>query len=232
MEKEIISKLITLEPASIFVYGSRARTDFLDNSDWEIGVIFTKEKYVGRSGIKKIVDIAGVNIYPFVFEDISRGVIDTPFQKRIYLRELVQSGKTIYGKDIVGKLELTNICVIDLMQDLRFNLGYALAAVISSRNGDRKTAAVEFYKSCLFATRSLVVLKEKKFPVTYDEIVELSKKIELGEYSQLVKTAHSLRINQGDYNDEDLFKNISYLNKFIEQKLTAHYEEHGNSKLV
>ena len=231
---EEVVKLLNqhFKPISIFLYGSRARTDFLKRSDFEIGILFSKDNYVGRSEIKKVVSKKGFNIYPFEYEEFLQGKIDTPFQKKIYLRELITAGKTLSGEKVIEKMKAPQIRIIDLIQDLRFNLGYALASIISHRNGDKITASTEFYKSCLFATRTLIILKLRVFPLTYDEILKKSKQIDLGEYKELVEKAYKVRNGKSEYEDTRLFQNISYLNEFIEPLLLESFEKNSNLTLI
>lgn len=97
MEKvqQIGNDLIKLTSAkSVFLYGSRARTDFYEESDYEIGVLMEKDKYIGRSEIKKHFNLKGVNIFPFYYEDFVAGNPDTPFVKSIYMKEIIEAGKT------------------------------------------------------------------------------------------------------------------------------------------
>ena len=231
--EEVVKLLIKhFKPISIFLYGSRARTDFLKRSDFEIGILFSKDNYVGRSEIKKVVSKKGFNIYPFEYEEFLQGKIDTPFQKKIYLRELITAGKTLSGEKVIEKMKAPQIRIIDLIQDLRFNLGYALASIISHRNGDKVTASTEFYKSCLFATRTLIILKLRVFPLTYDEILKKSKQIDLGEYKELVEKAYKVRNGKSEYEDTRLFQNISYLNEFIEPLLLESFEKNSNLTLI
>jgi len=231
--EEVVELLVkNFRPISIFLYGSRARKDFLRESDFEIGIIFRRKDYVGRREIKKIVNKGGFNIYPFIYESFTTGVLDTPFQKKIYLRELVSTGKTLFGEKVVENMQAPQINIIDAIQDLRFNLGYALASIISHRNGDKKTASLEFYKSCLFATRDLEMLKLGTFPLTYDEIFRISKKINLGEYGGLVEKAFSIRKGKDEYKEGELFENISYLNDFIEPLLLKFFEENKDGELI
>lgn len=230
---EDVIKLINqhLKPISIFLYGSRARNDFLQKSDFEIGILFSKDNYKGRREIAKIVSKDGYNLYPFDYEDFLQGKIDTPFQKKIYLCELILAGKTLSGEKVVERMKAPSISLIDLIQDLRFNLGYALASVISYRNEDKISASLEFYKSCLFATRALVMLKLGLFPLTYDEILEDSKKLDLEEYAELVEKAYNVR-KGAPYEENDLFLNITYLNEFIEPALLKAFEMDGNKVVV
>ncbi len=229
----VLGKIINLcNPTSVFLYGSRARTDFLKRSDFEIGVLIPENRYFSRSDIKKYIDIPSVSIYTFKLEDFANGIIDTPFQKSVYLRELISAGKTLYGEKVIERMKPPAITIIDLMQDLRFNIGYALASIISHRNHDPKTTSLEFYKSCLFGTRNLVLLKKRKFALTYDEIFLLSKEINLDIYFDLVNTAYQCRLGKTKYSEIDLFKNISYLNKFIEPELVKYFKEYGNKIII
>ena len=221
-----------LKPISIFLYGSRARTDYLKRSDFEIGVLFSKENYVGRSEIKKLISKKGFNIYPFEYEDFLHGKIDTPFQKNIYLREIILSGKTLSGKKVVEETKPPQISILDLIQELRLNLGYALASVISYRNGENKTASLEFYKSCLFATRTLIMLTLRVFPLTYAEILNLSQNLDLREYKKLVETAYHVRNGKKNHTENDLFHNVSYLNEFIEPLLLDSFNKRGNIIII
>ncbi|MEK6872612.1 MAG: hypothetical protein AABW90_01205 [Nanoarchaeota archaeon] len=99
--QEIIQKLNKeFNPVSIVLYGSRARTDFLDRSDYEIGLFCSQNHLVTWNDIIQVVNKRGTNIYPFVYEDFLEGKFDTPFQKRIYAREIIVAGKTLSGKNI------------------------------------------------------------------------------------------------------------------------------------
>jgi len=229
----VLKKIIeTCDPVSVFLYGSRARADFLKRSDFEIGVLIPTNRYVSRSELKKAVGEDDINVYPFRLEDFKKGIIDTPFQKIIYLREIVSAGKTLHGERIIENMKVPAITVFDVVQDLRFNIGYALGALISHRNKDFKTASLKFYKSCLFGTKSLLILKKRKFALSYDEIFSLSKKLDLDVYSNLVKTAYSCRIGKAKYSEMDIFQNISYLNKFIEPELVKYFKKYGNKTLI
>jgi len=65
----VLDKLESLyRPVSIFLYGSRARKDFLPNSDYEIGVLMRKKNYIRRNEIKKAINIRGFSVYPFEYE--------------------------------------------------------------------------------------------------------------------------------------------------------------------
>jgi len=218
------------KPVSIFLYGSRARTDSTSFSDYEIGVLIPEDRYVGRSVIRRVVKDSRVSVYPFRLEQFQAGNPDTPFNKNIYMRELVDSGKTLRGEKIIEGMNSSSIEVLDVLSDAQFNLGYALAATIAHRGGSAQTANLLFYKSCLFGTRALIIEKTGKIPATYDEILKESENLELGEYADLVKAAYESR-QTGSYDPELLFKNISYINQFVMPILRKRLEK-GNTTLV
>lgn len=58
------------QPLSIFVYGSRARNDFLSKSDYEIGVIYNGENRPTRVELENLYDPQLLRVYPFVYEDL------------------------------------------------------------------------------------------------------------------------------------------------------------------
>jgi predicted nucleotidyltransferase len=217
---------------SIFLYGSRARADFYPDSDYEVGVLMEKNKYVSRDEIKKHFTIKGVSIFPFHYEDFITGNIDTPFQKSIYLREIIEAGKTLAGEEIIENLKLPEIKLLDILQDIRFNLGYALASTHSYRNGDNATASLHFAKACLFGTRDYIIFKTGKFLISYDDILQASKELDLQEYQDLPVYAFRLRKREIDIDDRKLFQNISYLNKFIEKQLLDIFRKEGDKILI
>lgn len=219
-------------PVSIFLYGSRARNDFLPTSDYEIGVLMRKKNYVRRSEIKKAINIKGFSIYPFEYERFVKYQIDTPFQKSIYLRDIAKGGKTLRGQKIIENIKVPSIKVIDIMQDMRFALGVAFSSMHSYRNGDKFTASYEFYKSYFYGLRCLEILKLKRFAIGYEEIYRLSKRLELGEYEDLVLAAYKIRHHKAKVKENDIFQNISFLNKFIEPQIIDYFEKKGNKILI
>jgi len=115
---------------------------------------------------------------------------------------------------------------------VRFNLGYSLAATHSYRNGDNATASLHFAKSCLFGTRDYIMFKTGRFLVSYDDILNASKNVDLQDYKDLPDYAFQLRKGGTDIDDKKLFQNISYLNKLIESELLTDFKNKGNTVLV
>lgn len=230
MDKKIFSVLETIfektKPISIFLYGSRARTDFKKDSDYEIGVIYNKNK-TSRSEIAKMHDLKNLVIYPFLLDEIKNYDLDTPFPKAIYLKELIETGKTILGEKILEKMESPKIMTIDLIERTSFDIATAMAAVRSFRNGDLISTSINF-KSALFGVRVLEILKLNKFPYTYDEIYQVSKELDLEqEYRELLDNAMKIR-NKEKIEEKYLFKNISFLNQVVMKEIKNEYKKNGD----
>jgi len=229
---QVCARLKKLNPKAAFLYGSRARKDYLKNSDYEIGVLFSKKEYLSRSRLKTIFKkYKNFNIYPFEYEKFKKGEIDTPFQKNIYLKEIIEKGKTIVGSEVIENTKAPKIQIIDIIQDIRFNIGRSLDSIICEREGNSKIATSIFSKSCLFGTRDLIILELKKFPVSYDEIYKLSKKLNLREYKKVVENAYEIR-KGGKIQKKYLFENISYLNQFVEKKIVTSYKKYTNKIVI
>lgn len=217
---------------SIFLYGSRARSDYKSDSDYEIGILMDEEKYISRAEVKKQFNFDEVNIFPFHYVKFISGDPDTPFQKSIYLREIIEAGKTLAGEKIIENLKKPSITLLDIIQDVRFNLGYALASTHSYRNKDNTTALLHFTKSCLFGTRDYEIFKTNKFLISYKDIVNASIKLDLQEYQNLPSYAAELKEHKTEIDIDMLFRNISYLNNLIEAELLTTFKKDGNRILI
>lgn len=212
---EILNRIeVACRPTSIFLYGSQARSDTVVESDYEIGVLVPTERYVGRAVLSDAVNTCNVSVFPFKLEEFVSGNPDTPFNKNIYIYELIKSARTVRGERVLERMILPDISIIDFISEAEFNLGYALASVIANRNEAITIAAMLFSKSCLFGTRSLIAARTGKFVTDYADIVEESKALDLGKYHTLVDAAFETRL-KGTYHDEMLFLNISYLNQLV-----------------
>ena len=229
---EVVEGLQQFKPESVFLYGSRARTDYLPTSDHEVGVLFRKASYVGRGELSQAVGRTGFSIYPFRYEDFVQYNPDTPFQKTIYMRELIEGGRTLSGADVVEQMKPPEIKALDLLQDIRFSLGRALDAVISNRNGDKVSAGLGFSKSCLFGVRCLEIADLQQFPLTYDDIYRLSSQVVLPEYQPVVEAAYKSRQEHTPIQPDQLFRNISLLNQVVEPRLVLEFENEGNKVVL
>ncbi|MSU76033.1 nucleotidyltransferase domain-containing protein [Patescibacteria group bacterium] len=228
---QVVELLGRFKPKSVFLYGSRARQDFTERSDYEIGALFREAAYVPRSKIAEAVQIDGVNVYPFVYEDLLAGKVDTPFQQAIYLRELSEGAKTIHGEKVVEKLKAPPISTVDLMQEIAFDKGVAVAAVRARQEKDAISTSVNFAKSCLFGTRVLEILELQEFPIEYDQIYALSAKVVPAEHQDVVEAAQRVR-KGGEMVRDDIFRNIALLNQYVEPRVLKAFHENGDAVVL
>jgi predicted nucleotidyltransferase len=231
--EDTLAVLAQFKPKSVFLYGSRARKDFKPDSDYEIGVIFDEDKYVERSKIHAAVTNPNVKAYPFKWEELNNGTISFVFQKSLYLRELIHGGRTVAGQDLLPTIKPIPITMLDLIQRTRFDIGMALAALLSYRTGDMQTSMEEFSKACFFGLRTLVIMESEVFPIGYDEIYEKSAGLVAGtEYLPVIEAARSVRKENTTASIDMIFENISLLDSFIEPKLIAAFNEKGNVPII
>ncbi|MGB4768113.1 MAG: nucleotidyltransferase domain-containing protein [Candidatus Saccharimonas sp.] len=228
-----LQELAQFNPKSVFLYGSRGRGDAKPDSDYEVGVIFDDDKYVQRSDIHAAISNPNVKAYPFKWEELLHGTFGHVFQKSIYLREIIKGGRTIAGDHLVEQIPPPPITTLDLIQRLRFDIGMALAALLSFRAGDMQTSMEEFSKSCFFGVRCLEILELKTFPVGYDEIYELSAKVITdAKYKAVLEAARAVRTGGTTADINILYDNISLLDSFIEPKLIAAFNANGNQTII
>lgn len=131
---------------------------------------------------------------------------------------LISGGaKTLYGKKVLEELKPPKITTNNLLADINFNLGIALSAVRVYKSGNEGLADDMFYKSCFYVTRDLIYYLKETLCLSYNEIYENSKNIEIPEeYKILIDIAWSIRNGKISKVDSSMyFKNISYINKFI-----------------
>lgn len=205
----------------------------MPDSDYEIGVIFDDDKYVQRSDIHAAITNPLVKAYPFKWGELANGTFSHVFQKSIYLREIIKGGRTISGEHLVEQIPPPPITTQDLIQRLRFDIGMALAALLSFRAGDVQTSMEEFSKSCFFGLRCLEILELKTFPVGYDEIYELSAKVVSDpEYRTVIEAAREVRKTGKATSIDIIFKNISLLDTVIEPKILAAFQARGNEDIL
>lgn len=203
-------------PVSVFVYGSRARKDYKEQSDFEVGVLFNHDKKWGRSQLATLHNISGLKVYPFVLEDFQQYKLDTPFPKAIYLRELMAGAVTVRGQKVLEAMELPEVMLSDLVEVATFQTAYALGAVLSARQKDLVTASIEFTKSALFGARALVILEAGNFPLSYDEIYEEASKLDFLDEDAKAILAHAMDVRKGQpLNPDLLYKNITFLNQTV-----------------
>ncbi|WKZ25340.1 MAG: hypothetical protein QY322_03025 [bacterium] len=215
IQKALNNIYVTTSPTSIFLYGSRARADFIEGSDYEVGVLYKENKKVSRSDLEKMNGVDNLRIYPFDHDQFINGDIDTPFPNNTYMRSLVTKAITLYGNTVVETLTPPKIRMIDLFEEATFQISRAYTAMLSDREGDIVSAKAGFVKSVLYGTSVLIALKLQKFVVSYDEIVRLSRSLNLSdEYVRLIEHSFDVR-NGAELEKQMLYKNMSYISKEV-----------------
>lgn len=232
MQDKIIESLTPLEPRSIFLYGSRGRGDHREDSDWEIGVVFEDEKIVRRKFLQERVRLDSAAAYPFKLSDVIAGKFNNPFVDSIFARELAEGAKTIYGQAVVENLKPPKITALDLLAAIRFSIGCAFSAVLAHRNGEFKIASKEFYDSCLFGLRLLIILQKGEFVCKPGEIYKRGLDLKLQDrHSAVIEHAHMVRARQRELQADMAFDNLVLLD-FIEQQILLELKLNGDSELV
>lgn len=210
-------------PVSIFLYGSMARDDFEVDSDYEIGVVYKEKNKWSRQKLSEVNTFKGVKIYPFIWEELKKGIVDTPFPKAIYLHGLVNSGVVLYGEKLEKIIKCPKIEKEDLIEEIGFCLGRAYSAVVSSRQNDWISVRDSFTKSTLYGLQVLIYVKTGKLVFSYKDISTLSSKYIDDEYSELIN--HVLEVRKGDevVVTPLLYKNISFLNRVVLKEVKNAY---------
>jgi len=213
------SKQFNPPPISVFLYGSQATGETNSDSDYEIGFIFNDDDYISRREIKTKQDFDGVSIYPFRLSELKNYTLDTPFPKKFFVYQLIKSGKTISGNDILAQIKIPQITKLDLVGAIRFEIGVAFCSFLTMRRNDSLLANNQFSKSCLNGLRLLIFLKHGELLTTYKDIYSFRKKLNLpDEYQEVVEAAYNFRQRQDVIKDDLIYKNMSFLN-FIENEI-------------
>lgn len=228
--KEIIGKLEKLHPVSIFLYGSRSRNDFLVNSDYEIGVFFSASNMVDEDTLRQLIapDSNHYHIYPYEVSSFEGCRLSIPFEESIFVRSVILSGKTLWGKVLIENIVCPPITVVSLAREVKFQIGRASDALVCYRQGYTKIAAHLFVKSCLWGTRCLIILRQCHFPITYHEVVKCASDLSLKEYGALPMLALTGRQTGIGIDKKILLDNIWYLNRLVESQIMDLYRGKGD----
>lgn len=231
--KKIIDRVVEhFSPLSIFLYGSRARDDFLPCSDYEIGVLFDKKNMVDEVKLKEVVNTdSQFKIYPYESESFISGDFDLPFETAIFLRQITFGGITLWGNKIIESMQIPPVTVICIMRDIKFYIGRASDAIVCGNSGYNKIASQLFFKSCLLGCKDLIILETGIFPISYKEILHISKSIDLKKYSGITDKAYKSRVD-GIFTQKDLLDNVWFLNKFVERRIIETYRKTGDAVLI
>lgn len=219
----LATDLVDRGARSVFLYGSRARGDNLEDSDWEVGVIFDEAQYISRRELAPL-QTNGVVIYPFKYEELAKGIAEVPFTRSIWLTELITAAKTIGGEDITGKIPLPEITTQDIIADNSFYKARALDAMIAQREGHDTLARDLFVKSALLGARVLILAQGLPFPKSFPEIVRVAKPLLDTESQAILSRALEVRTQKGVVTANETFDNIG-LQMEAEEKIRLSFDQ-------
>ncbi|OGK45938.1 hypothetical protein A3B46_02760 [Candidatus Roizmanbacteria bacterium RIFCSPLOWO2_01_FULL_39_19] len=208
-------------PVSIFLYGSQARGDATPKSDYKVGILYKAIEKIHRFDLQEMHSIENLNIYPFIYEDFIQYSLDSPFPEALYLRSLFDGGAfTLYGKKVVEETSPPAILTSDLLEEISFEIAYALGALLSFRKKDISTASDQFVKAIMYGSRLLIMLRKKKYVLRYDEIITNTVKLYIpDEYKDLILRTSKIRKGTNSLQLQDIYTGISYLNQVIRTEI-------------
>lgn len=185
------------EPASVFLYGSRARGDAMESSDYEFAALYREGHLVSRSQLVVPAEMLdGVEhrlaIYPFGLSDISEGRIETPFPTSIFLNELHDTAVGMLGLSPQEVISPPPVRVADSVADCFLAGGRTLAGLDSARIGDLRAARRQVRKARYTALRTAILLRDGRL---------LHHTRELERASGALLTGHPVLGAFGDFGD-------------------------------
>ena len=204
---EVVGALKELKPLSIALMGSFARGEWHAVSDAELAVIFEDAEYRSRTMLRQYAT-KEVRVYPFRRSELEALKSVVPFPRGSYFWWLKNTAKTLWGAPIVENL-VVSVTPDDWKEEIVFQRGMALAAMISFRNGDKQTASHGFSKSCLFATVAALALKGKEV-FLFGEAVALAAE-EFSDFGELIEKAKAVWQGKAEVEERDIFQNFEYL---------------------
>ncbi|MFZ2969968.1 MAG: hypothetical protein WA063_02365, partial [Minisyncoccia bacterium] len=128
-------------------------------------------------------------------------------------------------------LKPPSISALDLLEEVRFESGLALASVFSFRRNDMDTSKEEFSKSCLFGLRCLVILEVKQFPYSFEQIHRSFSLLKIDAYKDLINNAFEIR-KGGEMQEHYVYQNISFLNQVVKRKILEKIRAEGSPALI
>jgi len=232
-----IQKVITeiydkTSPETLFLYGSHARGDYTKDSDYEIGILYEKEQRIKREDLAKMHIIQNLHLYSFALEEFIHYNAQIPFTLSIYFRELLEKGAiTLLGKPILEKMKPPQIVMSDILEELSFDKARALSAMLSFRQNDFHSASDHLIKSCLYASKMLLLLEKGIFVSRYDEILKQLQSLPVNViYISLIESALQIREGKNKVDIKKIHENMSYC-EFIFRKAEEKYRIEGDVKV-
>jgi predicted nucleotidyltransferase len=220
----VLAKIFSdTSPLCIFLYGSMSRNDSVSESDYEIGVIYRKNLKTSRSILATYHQLKNLKIYPFSLEDLQNNCLDTPFPRSLYLLQLIDTAKVLFGENVFKNINKPILNSNDLVETVAFSLGRAYAAVVSSRQEDTIAVIDNLTKSFFYGLQTLIFIKTRKVIYSYRNLRDIDLP---SEYLILFHHVFAVRSREVLPDTNLLYQNISFLNKFI-MPLARQYKQNA-----
>lgn len=242
IDKAVKEILAQAKPISIFLYGSYNTPDYIPGkSDLEIGILRKNPDDAKSKDLRRIAEKYSnknltLRIYPYDLAGFKKGQLKTPFTKSVFVRHTILTAKTIWGDEVIEKLPLPAVTLLDAYREASFTTMRALSALFFLRAGNLKESQEMFYKSCLFSVLSLSYL-QGKFPIGFKEIVKTSKKLNLTlEEKRLINKAYQLRQGKTKPSTEEMynliFASMNFSSQTVELRIKEMLERKGDKIIV
>ena len=221
-------------PLCIFLYGSQARGDATQKSDYELGVVENENYPISRESLHLLIkNYTMVHAYPFRLLELQSGKPNIPFQKSLWINEILKVAKTVYGENIFKKIPPPPIKVSDLLESASFNTGVAFMSALIHRTGEIDLATDYFAKSCLFSAQLLIILKKREFILDFESIFREAIKFEMEEkYKDVLQHAIRTRRTEEALREGVLYTNMSFISEVVKKNILEYLERSGDKILL
>jgi|GEM_PF-6770870 len=220
--KDIVKNLIErYEPVSVFVYGSFATNEQVDEiSDIEIGII-KGEKKINFNEIKdlekKFNKRNKIKIRIYYFDPNN---FKTPFTESLFILKILKNNILLYGKPLFEIFEEPKISIIDIEREVGFNRGGILELYKRFRNNEFNLENKnDLCKYILYLAACLEMI-HGIFVYSYKEIVEKYQ----WEFSDFVKQIYEIR-SKNELITEELFYKCLQFSDYIEKEIKTYINE-------
>ncbi len=204
-------------PLSVFLYGSRAREDHRQNSDFEVGLIYPEKSRVRREDLAAMHTFSNLNLYSFTQESLKKYSIEVPFPKIVFLRELFENGSVVLlGKSLKEIIGPPPVSVSDMFEEVVFNRARSLGSLLSFRNKDVTTATDQIVKACAYALKMYLLLKTKQLFSRYDIVFTHPELIKLEpEYQNTFSRIYEIRMQKKPLDLNLIFSVMTVIDKKV-----------------
>lgn len=216
---ETLSRLPQYDVISVFLFGSRARGEHKPSSQTELGLFFRDDIPPSKGYFDRLVSPPNdVELFPYKFADFKNETLIIPFQRQLYLYEVISQGVTLQGQELLGTCAPPKVTNLHLSQDIKFWQGRASDALVCHRANSTQLASVLFSKSMIAGIRDLMILERRCFPNRRSEIIQWAMEIDDSTMVDLLTKAESARDGE-EVPFDTLLQGVHFLTQVVETKI-------------